>query len=70
MRDIFCRAYWNISFLSLTTLGYMDAAPAWGITKSLAMVEAILGQLFLVVVVAMLVGLRISELIVKRQAKK
>jgi hypothetical protein len=34
------------------------------------MVEAILGQLFLVVVVAMLVGLRISELIVKRQAKK
>ena len=62
--------YWNISFLSLTTLGYMDAAPAWGITKSLAMVEAILGQLFLVVVVAMLVGLRISELIVKRQAKK
>jgi len=48
----------------------MDAAPAWGITKSLAMVEAILGQLFLVVVVAMLVGLRISELIVKRQAKK
>lgn len=62
--------YWNVSFLSLTTLGYMDAAPAWGIAKSLAMVEAILGQLFLVVVVAMLVGLRLSELIVKRQAKK
>ena len=61
--------YWNISFLSLTTLGYMDAAPAWGITKSLAMVEAI-GELFLVVVVAMLVGSRVSELIVERQAKK
>jgi voltage-gated potassium channel len=62
--------YWQVSFLSLTTLGYMDVAPAWGLTKSLAVVEAILGQLFLVVVVAMLVGLRTAELIRKRQALK
>jgi hypothetical protein len=41
----------NISFLSLTTLGFLDTVPACGITKSLAMVEALLGQLYQVITI-------------------
>ncbi len=44
------------SFVTLTTLGYGDLVPAIDVGKSLAMVEAVLGQVFLVTVVAMAVG--------------
>jgi hypothetical protein len=45
------------SFTTLTTVGYGNLVPAAPIGQSLAMVEAVLGQIFLIVVVARLVSL-------------
>lgn len=49
------------SFVTITTLGYGDIVPAAGSTRMLAAVEAIIGQLYLAVLVARLVGLHISQ---------
>ncbi|MFV0316385.1 MAG: potassium channel family protein [Microthrixaceae bacterium] len=48
--------YQFFSFVTLTTLGYGNLVPAVDTGKSLAMVEAVLGQVFLVTVVAIAVG--------------
>ena len=45
------------SFVTLTTLGYGDVRPVSDVARILAMLEATLGQLFLVIVVARLVGI-------------
>jgi|UPI00036E1AFE hypothetical protein len=47
------------SFVTLTTLGYGDIFPLTSIAKMLAVTEALTGQLYLVVIVARLVGLHI-----------
>ncbi len=44
------------SYVTLTTLGYGDVTPASPLARSLAMLEAVTGQLFLAVLVANLVG--------------
>ena len=49
------------SFVTLTTLGYGDISPITSHVYSLAVVEAIIGQLYLTVLVARLVGLHISH---------
>ncbi len=46
------------SFVTLTTLGYGDITPARPETMSLATLEAVVGQLYLVVMVASFVGRR------------
>jgi hypothetical protein len=48
------RAYF--SYVTLTTLGYGDYAPAGTAGRTLAIVEALLGQLYLVTIVALLVS--------------
>jgi len=48
------------SFVTLTTLGYGDISPTHPITRMLATLEAIVGQLFLVVMVARLVALQVA----------
>lgn len=48
--------YEFFSFVTLTTLGYGDLVPATDAGKTLAMLEALLGQVFLVTVVAMAVS--------------
>jgi hypothetical protein len=45
------------SFTTLTTVGYGNLVPATPVGQSLAMVEAVSGQIFLIVVVARLVSL-------------
>jgi hypothetical protein len=45
------------SFVTLTTLGYGDMRPVSDPARIMAMLEATLGQLFLVIVVARIVGL-------------
>jgi hypothetical protein len=45
------------SFTTLTTVGYGNLVPATAIGQSLAVVEAVLGQIYLIVVVARLVSL-------------
>ena len=49
------------SFVTLTTLGYGDISPITSHVYSLAVLEAIIGQLYLTVLVARLVGLHISH---------
>lgn len=44
------------SYVTLATLGYGDYTPATALGRSLAITEALLGQLYLVTVVALLVG--------------
>jgi hypothetical protein len=44
------------SYVTLTTLGYGDYAPAGTVAHTLAIVEALVGQLYLVTIVALLVS--------------
>jgi hypothetical protein len=49
------------SFTTLTTLGYGDITGATPVAKNLSVLEAIIGQIYLVVLVARLVGMEISH---------
>jgi hypothetical protein len=48
------------SFITLTTLGYGDICPRTATARSLASLEALVGQLYLAVLVSRLVGLHIA----------
>ncbi len=54
------------SFITLTTLGYGDITPVSNPARSLAMLEAITGQMYLAVLIARLVGTHISQSILKK----
>lgn len=49
--------YTYFSFITLTTVGYGDLSPGSDVARSLVMVEAIVGQVFLVTIVARVVSL-------------
>ena len=49
------------SFVTLTTVGYGDITPVWPGAGGLAVSEAIVGQLYLAITVARLVGLHTSR---------
>ena len=49
------------SFVTLTTLGYGDVVPILPAARSMATLEALMGQLYLVIVVARLVALHITH---------
>ena len=49
------------SFVTLLTLGYGDIAPINSIARLLGIMEALVGQIFLVVLVARLVGIHVSQ---------
>jgi hypothetical protein len=49
------------SFVTLTTLGYGDITPLTPIAKTFSYVEAVIGQIYLVVLIARLVGLNIAH---------
>ena len=49
------------SLVTITTLGYGDIVPTTGLASSLATLEALVGQLYLVTTVAWLVGVRVSQ---------
>ena len=51
----------NFSFVNLTTLGYGDISPVAEHARTLAWFEALLGQLYLAVMVAGFVAVHISE---------
>jgi voltage-gated potassium channel len=58
-RDTF--QYLYFSFVTITTLGYGDIAPLTHKAGSLVILEAVTGQIYLVVVVAWLVGMYVSR---------
>ncbi len=49
------------SFVTITTLGYGDITPATDVAKAFSVLEAVVGQLYLVVAVAWLVGMHVSR---------
>ena len=49
------------SFVTLTTLGYGDITPLTEKAKSLTILEAFIGQVYFVVVLAWLVGMHVSR---------
>ena len=49
------------SFVTITTLGYGDVAPLTHKASSLVILEAVVGQIYLVVIVAWLVGMYVSQ---------
>jgi voltage-gated potassium channel len=53
--------YLYFSFVTLTTLGYGDVTPVSAFAKSLTVVIAISGQLYLTILIAMLVGKYLSN---------
>lgn len=58
-RGLATRLYF--SFVTLTTVGYGDLAPGNVVTRLVATVEAVVGQLYLTILVARLVGLHITH---------
>jgi hypothetical protein len=57
------------SFVTLTTLGYGDITPITPMARSLCVLEAVIGQLYLVVQVAWLVGVHVSQSMLKRAGR-
>ena len=49
------------SFVTLTTLGYGDITPAIPLTRALAAIEAVLGQLYVAILIARLIGLYLVQ---------
>ena len=49
------------SFVTITTLGYGDITPGTDVAKTFSAIEAVVGQLYLVIVVAWLVGMHVSK---------
>jgi hypothetical protein len=49
------------SFVTLTTLGYGDITPAAPVARTLSYLEAVLGQMYLTVLVAAMVGIHIAN---------
>jgi hypothetical protein len=50
-----------LSFVTITTLGFGDITPVTDKASALVMIEAIVGQIYLVVLVAWLVGMHVSR---------
>ena len=53
--------YLYFSFVALTTLGFGDLSPSVGLPQALTVLEALLGQVFLVTLVARLVTLWVRQ---------
>lgn len=49
------------SFVTLTTLGYGDIHPLSSPARALAVAEAVIGQLYLTILIARLIGMHISQ---------
>jgi voltage-gated potassium channel Kch len=53
-------SYMYYSFITLTTVGYGDITPVSGMARSLSMLEGIIGQSYMAVLVARLVGMQVA----------
>ena len=60
------RPFLYYSFVTLTTLGYGDITPVTKLARALCILEAVMGQLYLVVQVAWLVGVHVSQSMLKK----
>lgn len=53
--------FFYFSIMTLTTVGYGDIVPLARCGKMVALVEAVIGQVYLTIIIARLVGIQISE---------
>ena len=53
--------YEYLSFVTITTLGYGDITPVTDQASAMVIMEAVIGQIYLVVLVAWLVGMHVSR---------
>ena len=60
-RQLLLEEFGYFSYVTLTTLGYGDVTPESRVARSWASMEAIIGQLYIAVVMARLVGLHVSQ---------
>ena len=58
------------SFVTLTTLGYGDVTPSSIPARSLALLEAVMGQLYVAILIARLVGIHISQSMERKNKNK
>jgi hypothetical protein len=49
------------SFVTMSTLGYGDITPISNSARSLSLLEAVVGQLYIAVLIARLVGMHIAQ---------
>ena len=64
------REFLYFSFVTLTTLGYGDLSPAEPLGRMLAVIEALVGQIYLVTVIALVVGTLGASLWSSGQSKR
>jgi hypothetical protein len=57
------------SFTTLTTVGYGDVHPVHPVARSLAVAEALIGQLYIAILIASLVGMALQAKSVKEDAE-
>jgi hypothetical protein len=62
-------SYMYYSFITLTTIGYGDITPISGMARSLSMLEGIIGQSYMAVLVARLVGMHVALSMTKSSRK-
>ncbi len=55
------------SFVTITTLGYGDITPQTPLAMTLCQIEAILGQFFIAVLVARLVGIQVAQSFIQKK---
>lgn len=63
-------AFFYFSMTTITTVGYGDITPVTPLARMLAIVEALVGQMYLVAAVATVVGLRATMLADSRRSRK
>jgi voltage-gated potassium channel len=54
-------------FITLTSVGFGDITPASDAARALAVLEALIGQFFIAILVAELIGKRVSQVIAEQQ---
>jgi hypothetical protein len=59
--DIPISIFTYFSFVTLATLGYGDVTPIGAAARTFSSFEAVVGQLFIAITIAQLVGLRVAE---------
>jgi hypothetical protein len=58
------------SFTTLTTVGYGDLTPASEASRGVAIAEAVIGQFYLAVLIAELIGKRVAQVLSDQQASR
>ena len=58
--DAVFTSLWYFSYTTLTTMGYGDIVPVTEMSRGLAVVEAVVGQMYVIVFIARLLGLHVA----------